>query len=321
MLSEIVRFNRVATNWLAKGEDSELTVGEFLKQWGFGQELSHRYLLPMAAAIWSAPMGEMMAFPARSFLSFFRNHGLLQVKDRPQWRTVEGGAQAYVQRIETDLDGPVLLNTAVKSIRPGAHGILIRDQKGHEAEFDQVILATHADQSLAMLDAPGQAEQDILGAFRFQTNRAYLHSDPGLMPRRRRLWASWNYLSYADTRDDSHVAVSYWMNRLQNPDCQRDYFVTLNPPGEPDPALSWYQTDYDHPVFDLDAIRAQQRLPEIQGQSGIWYAGAWTGYGFHEDGMRSAVGIANALGVKAPWQSKDDSQAVFNTAPALAGQA
>ncbi|MCP1727991.1 putative NAD/FAD-binding protein [Natronospira proteinivora] len=315
MLREILRFNRTALDWLAQSPGEDKPLGEFLRQHDFARELSERYLLPMAAAIWSAPMSRIRDFPASRFLRFFRNHGLLQVSERPQWKTVAGGSQYYVEKIVKALGKDILLDTTVKSIERSPRGVVVRDHRGGEAEFDQVILASHADQSLSMLSDADAEEYGILSAFQFQPNKAYLHSDSALMPRRRRVWASWNYLAESSVDGEQRVSVSYWMNRLQALNSQRNYFVTLNPPRPPSRGLTWYECDYDHPVFDQKAVAAQERLGEIQGRGGIWYAGAWTAYGFHEDGFRSALDVVNAMGVKAPWQATTHEQTPADTAP------
>lgn len=302
MIGEILRFNRHARDWLAAGRDRGETLQEFLDAAGFSPRLAERYLLPMAAAIWSAPRTEIGRFPAASLLGFFRNHGLLQVRNRPQWRTVRGGSREYVRRLLADFGGRVRTATPVTAVRPQEGGVRVSHSGGTE-QFDQVVLAVHADQARSLLEEAHPEATRLLADVRFSHNRAVLHSDPALMPRRRRLWASWNYLSDGSSDADRRVSVSYWMNRLQPLDSERDYFVSLNPLREPDPDRCWYRTDYSHPVLDAAALRIQQQLPALQGRRGIWFAGAWTRYGFHEDGMRSALWVANALGVAAPWQS------------------
>jgi predicted NAD/FAD-binding protein len=321
MLAAILRFNRLAREWLAGEPDERMTLGDFLDEHRFPRELSERYLLPMAAAIWSAPTGSMRDFPALSFLRFFRNHGLLQVRNRPQWKTVAGGGRVYVQRIIETLGERARLNTAVTGVRRNGGQVIVRDSRGGEARYDQVVMAGHADQSLAILEDADETERNVLGAFRFQSNRAWLHSDTTLMPHRRRLWASWNYLADARTGDRSDVVVSYWMNRLQSLDTRRPLFVTLNPAREPDPALTWYSVDYDHPVFDAAAIRAQSRLSAIQGQRRVWFCGAWTAYGFHEDGLRSAVRVAERLDAPPPWKvpAWPEPHAEADSTPVLEG--
>ncbi|MEA5445768.1 FAD-dependent oxidoreductase [Gammaproteobacteria bacterium AB-CW1] len=304
MIREIVRFNRIAAEWLDSGEQTSLSLGAFLKQQGFARELSERYLLPMGAAIWSAPMARILEFPARSFLAFFRNHYLLQVADRPRWKTVLGGSREYVQRVLAELGDRAMAGVAVTAVRRRSAGVLVDDARGGQAEYDQVILACHGDQALAMLKDAQPRERDVLAAFSFQNNTAWLHSDPQLMPKRRRVWSSWNYLADREGASDRKVAVSYWMNRLQPLDASRDYFVTLNPRQRPDPALTWQRMEYEHPVFDLAAIQAQQALPNVQGTDRVWFCGAWTANGFHEDGIRSGIAVANALGTQAPWQQR-----------------
>ncbi len=304
MLSDILRFNRLALEWLDDQPDSTLSVGEFLRRGRFSDVLAERYLLPMAAAIWSAPLADIRAFPAASMLAFFRNHGLLQVRGRPQWRTVRGGSRDYVRRILAGLRGRVYSDTRISRVRPERDQVAVCDAAGHRACFDRVILAVHADQAHDLLDEGYAQARELLGGFRYSRNRAVLHSDPSLMPRRRRLWASWNYLSSTEREQNRKVSVSYWMNRLQRLDTGNPYFVSLNPLREPAPGLVRYETDYAHPVLDARALEIQQRLPGLQGEGKLWFCGAWTGHGFHEDGMRSAVAVAEDMGIRPPWDNQ-----------------
>ena len=301
MLKDVVRFNRDAKRALRAGLVPELTLGEFILQGRYGDELSRRYLLPMAAAIWSCPVGAMLKFPAASFLKFFENHGLLDLVDRPHWRTVMGGSREYVKKLLEPLGEHVLLNTPVTAVRRSPEGVRVWDARGGEACYDWVVMASHADQSLAMLAGATREEREILGAFCYQDNRAVLHTDTRLMPKRRNVWASWNYLSDEVERGASHVSVTYWMNRLQALPGERDYFVSLNPLTEPATRSVVYETTYAHPVFTREAMRAQQRLGEIQGADRLWFCGAWSGYGFHEDGLRSAVDVVQSMGYPVPW--------------------
>lgn len=302
MIRDILRFFRDARTLLDDPAAQDMSLGDFLTQGGYGNAFIQDHLLPMAAAIWSAPMGAMRRFPAHSFLRFFSNHGLLNVNDRPPWRTVTGGSQTYVRRLLADLPG-LTLNAGIEALRRTAGGVEIRRQGAWE-RFDAVILACHADQALALLADSDARERAILGDFRFQPNVAYLHRDPRLMPRRRRAWASWNHLSRTrnGARDETaEVCVSYWMNRLQPLPTTTDFFVTLNPFTPPDPALTCARIVYDHPVFDRSALEAQGRLSQLQGTGNCFYAGAWTGYGFHEDGLRSGLNAGLALGGTVPW--------------------
>ena len=298
MLADIMRFNREATALAASGDASILdrSLGDYLQSEGYSATFRDGYLLPMAAAIWSCPMHTMLGFPLGSFVRFFHNHGLLQVADRPQWYTVRGGSREYVDRICSRLRD-LRLGTPVTSIRrPGAAeggGVLITSPRGVE-RFDHVVMACHSDQSLRLLtDADGD-ERALLGAVPYQPNTAWLHTDTRLMPRRRAAWAAWNYLSNGDP-DAPEVSVTYWLNRLQPLPFRSPAFVSLNPLTPPDPRHTIARLSYEHPIFDRDAMAAQQRLPSMQGRRGTWYAGAWTGYGFHEDGLRSGLAVAQAL--------------------------
>jgi len=305
LLADILRFNRAATRFLTSDE-ADRPLGEWLAAHGFSRRLAPHYVLPMAAAIWSAPLRTVMQFSARSFLMFFQRHGLLTVNDQPQWRTVSGGSRVYVDRIATSLRGDIRRATPVRAVRRTEGGVVVTDAMGGEDRFDAVVLAAHADQSLAMLaDADGD-ERALLARFPYQANRAVLHSDPALMPKRRRAWASWNFLTGRTRDPDMPVSVSYWMNLLQNIDEATPLFVSLNPLTEPRDHLVHAEFDYAHPLFDTATVDAQAELDRIQGKGGVWYAGAWCGYGFHEDGLASAVRVcAQAFGVRPPWEQTD----------------
>ncbi|HEY1772116.1 MAG TPA: FAD-dependent oxidoreductase [Gammaproteobacteria bacterium] len=299
MLRDIVRFNSDAKRALSAGLAPELTLGDFILSGGYGDELSRRYLLPMAAAIWSCPVGAMLRFPAASFLQFFENHGLLDLLDRPRWRTVTGGSREYVKKLLVSLGDRVRLDTPVTGLRRVGASVRVWDSSGAYADYDRVVMAVHADQVLPLLAAASSAERRIFSAFKYQANRVVLHSDAEFMPKRRKAWAAWNYLAGDAVDGKARVSVTYWMNRLQRLSGDTDYFVSLNPLTEPKGIL--YQTVYAHPVFTREAIQAQRELAAIQGQDRIWFCGAWTGYGFHEDGLRSAVEVAQSMGCAAPW--------------------
>lgn len=301
MLRDILHFNRDGKRVLQTGKDANITLGEFLDRQGYSNELRYRYLLPMAAAIWSCPMDTMLDFPVRSFLRFCDNHGLLNVINRPQWRTVTGGSREYVRKLTQALGERLYLNRAVASVRRSPQGVSIRDQTDAEARYDRLIMAAHADQSLALLADASETEHALLSAFPYQDNRAVLHTDSTLMPRHRRVWASWNYLADDSEDDSARVSVSYWMNRLQNLSASKDYFLTLNPLHEPVAESIVYETHYEHPVFSRDAMRAQENLGLIQGVNRTWFCGAWCGYGFHEDGLKSALRVAQHMGYSIPW--------------------
>ncbi len=296
MLADILRFNRQASTLalMPAHEAGELStpLSDFLRAHRYGDAFRDRYLLPMAAAIWSCPMDRMLAFPLGSFVRFFHNHGLLQVDDRPQWFTVPGGSRRYVERIIAELDD-VRLATPVRSVRRSDGSVWIATDSGTE-QFDQVVLACHSNQSLALLADPCDAERQILAAVPYQPNRAWLHTDDALMPRRRRAWAAWNYLTDGRAGAPS-VSVTYWSNRLQPLPFSTQVFVSLNPLDAPDPRKVIASFDYEHPVFDTGSVQAQRQLVALQGSRNTWFAGAWTGYGFHEDGLKSGLAVADAI--------------------------
>ncbi|WP_018698285.1 NAD(P)/FAD-dependent oxidoreductase [Amorphus coralli] len=315
MLREILRFNETARSDLANGLCETLTLGDYLVERGFGRAFADDYLVPMGAAIWSMPADAMLAFPARALLAFFDNHRLID-RQRPTWRTVSGGSRVYVNRMLNRIlrQGTLRLATPVQRIERDAHGVTIVDATGHRDRFDAVVLACHSDQALALLDRPSTDERAILGAVGYRPNTVYLHRDRSLMPRRRQVWSSWNYLSGPDDGTERGVAVSYWMNRLQNLDESRPVFVTLNPPSAPDPDLTFGTYTYSHPQFDRAALAAQSDLETIQGSARTWYCGAWCGYGFHEDGLSSGLAVAEALGGRVPWRAPRTLQPILEAA-------
>lgn len=297
MLRDILRFNREASAMAGDGS-ADLRLDEplerFLDRSGYSREFRDGYLLPMAAAIWSCPASAMLGFPLGSFVRFFHNHGLLQIEGRPRWMTVPGGARQYVDRILATLDD-VRLATPVEAVtrRTAAAGVEVHSGSRTE-RFDQLVLACHSDQSLALLADADADERAMLGAVRYQPNRAVLHTDPALMPARRRAWAAWNYLSDGDAHAP-RVSVTYWLNRLQPLPFRTPVFVSLNPLSEPAPDRVIETMAYEHPIFDLAAGRAQRRLKSRQGLRNTWFAGAWTGYGFHEDGLKSGLEVAGLI--------------------------
>lgn len=315
MLRDIVRFYRQAPKLLRDPASINLTLGEYLDAGRYGHRFIYDHLLPMGAAIWSSTISEMLSFPAQSFVRFFQNHGLLKIKNRPQWFTVKGGSRTYVQALAAALEGRIHTGRAIIAMRRTPSGVWLRDTDGEETQFDQVILATHADQALSLLADADEQEKSILGSFRYQLNRAHLHRDPALMPRRPKAWSAWNYLAN-DTRDrNAKVAVTYWMNELQGIDSDDPLFVTLNPFLPPRPEFKIREFIYDHPMFDAAALRAQQALSRIQGVRRTWFCGAYLGYGFHEDGLSAGLSVAEALGGKRPWSVTDASPAGRNARP------
>ena len=301
MLADLLRFHRESQTWLTTRPDDGRSLRGFLIENRYSDAFSNWYLLPMAAAIWSCPTGQMLDMPLSTFLRFCHNHGLLQIFDRPLWRTVQGGGREYVRRLAERLHD-VRLSCPVQRVERASCGLHVRHAHGSE-NFDQVVLACHSDQALVIAGAALSAGQrEVLAAIRYQPNRAVLHTDRALLPRDEKLWSAWNYFAGDGVVGDQPVGVSYLINRLQPLPFATPVVVTLNPARAPDPAkvVAWF--DYDHPIFDAPAIAAQQRLARVQGEHGFWLAGAWGGYGFHEDGLKSALLVANRLGVLAPWQ-------------------
>ena len=315
MARDIARFRRIGDGMLATADDGPL--GDLLDRCGFSDAFQNDYLLPMAAAIWSARMGEVRRFPARTFLQFFANHGLISITDRPQWRTVTGGSRRYVAAMTETFRDRVRLNQPVASVHRHFDGVRLRLADDSIEEFDQVVYAAHSDQTLDLLGATATPmERNVLGALRYETNRAVLHRDVSLMPRRHRVWSSWNYRTASDHRDNRRASVTYWLNRLQSLPRRHPVLLTLNPIAEPDPELVVDEYEYAHPQFDEAGRVAQRRMVRLQGANRSWFAGAYLGYGFHEDGLQSGLNVAAALDAPPPWYRS--VQPVSNAAaPAL----
>jgi len=301
MLAGILRFNRLTTAIAQAGREEELAepLGDFLARHRFGDALRDWYVLPMLGCIWSCPTDQVLRFPVATMIRFCHNHGLLQLANRPPWLTVRGGARHYVEQIVAGVPD-ARRRCPVRSVRRvppgrGEAGVWVATDHGSE-RFDEVVFACHTDQALALLADPRAAERAVLGAIRYQPNRAVLHTDTRVLPRRRRAWAAWNYERSADdSRERSAVCLHYLINRLQPLPFTTPVIVSLNPAASIDPARVIGAYDYAHPVFDLAAIAAQQRLSEIQGIAHTWFCGAWTRYGFHEDGLRSARAVLDGL--------------------------
>ena len=303
MLRDIMHFNGRAAEFLARCTADGATLGQLLASQRYGTLFRDAYLLPMAAAIWSSSPRDILGFPAATFLRFCLNHGLLQINDRPQWRTVLGGSRNYVRAIAATLPD-CRLATPVRSVqRTDGRVTVVSGAHGQAEIFDAVVFATHAPTTLALLADAGARERALLGAVRYQPNTAWLHTDASLMPRRRKVWAAWNYLSTTQADGSHPVCVSYWLNQLQSLPVREPVIVTLNPPEPPAAASVLARFEYEHPIMDQPAIDAQQALEQIQGNGGLWYAGAWTGYGFHEDGLKSALRIAAAFDAAPPWST------------------
>jgi predicted NAD/FAD-binding protein len=302
MLRDILKFNRQSVEDYKAGRLAGMSLGEYFRHRRFAPRLLTDYLAPMGAAIWSTPAQDMLDFPAENFVAFFSNHRLLQY-DRPVWRTVKGGSRNYVERLTAGFRDRIRLGCAVTSIERKARGVVVTDSHGGCETYDHVVIAAHSDQALAMLSDADDRERAVLGAIGYSPNTIYLHRDTRLMPRRRRVWASWNFLRWRRRGTAlNDVAVTYWMNELQGIDKDKPLFCSLNPPFEPNPELTFGKYICEHPQYDAAAFAAQKRLGEIQGKRHTWFCGAWTGYGFHEDGLRSALSVAEALGASAPWR-------------------
>jgi len=297
MLRDILRFNRHAARYLARCGPYAL-LGDLLDDEGYGQAMRDWYLLPMAGAIWSTPPSMVLQQPARTFLSFCLNHRLLQVAGRPQWKTVKGGARQYVNAMLPRI-AEVRVSSAVHTVKRLADGVEVRSA-GHVDRYDAVVLACHAPTSLAMLDA-SEDEREVLSRVRYQPNVAVLHTDTALLPRRRAVWSAWNYL--AGPTADAPMSVSYLLNHLQPLPFKQPVIVTLNPQQEPAASSVLGRYEYEHPILDADTVVAQGQLAGIQGRARTWFCGAWTGYGFHEDGLASAIRVAADFGVSPPWST------------------
>lgn len=314
MLNDLRRFYRESPN--LSEADSRLSLGAYLDLHGYSSAFVDDHLLPMAAAIWSAPADAMRAHPIATFVRFCENHGLFKFRGRPQWRTVTGGSREYVHRLTKRVTGDILLNRAICTVRRDPAGVVVDDRDGDSRRFDQVIIATHADQALAML-ADGDAEEKrALGAFRYQRNLAVLHNDVSLMPKRRAAWSSWNYLGNRTDDGGRALSVTYWMNRLQSLPEDAPLFVTLNPIRTPRQGSILRSFLYDHPIFDSDTLTAQKGLWTLQGRRNTWFCGAHFGAGFHEDGLQAGLAVAEALGdVRRPWTVANESGRIHVDAP------
>ena len=304
MLADLLRFNALTTRIALANEESALIqpLGEFLKAHRFGDAFRDWYFLPMLGCIWSCPTDQMLRFPVATMIRFCHNHGLTQVSKRPQWHTVAGGARHYVEKIVARI-ADKRLNTAVRRIARDAAGVRVVTDAGAE-RFDRLVLATHSDQSLALLADATQQERQVLGAIRYQPNRAVLHTDASVLPARRGAWAAWNYERAPESgRESARVCLHYLINQLQPLPFSQPVVVSLNPLREIAAQHVIGEYAYDHPVFDLPAIRAQGHLAQLQGQHNTWFCGAWTGYGFHEDGLKSGLAVAGQLLAEAqiPW--------------------
>ena len=322
MIGDLMRFNRRGQTLSADASLAGLTLGHCLDREGFGDYFTHRFILPLPACIWSPSLDVIRPFPLLRFAAFFDEHRLFHIWRQRRWRTVSGGSREYVARLARNLAGKVRLSHAGVALRRHADHVDVRDSSGNWDRFDQVVLACHADQALALLPDPGDAERATLSAFRYAANRTVLHTDRTLMPRRRTVWSSWNYVAGAPDPNGA-IAVTYWMNRLQNIDRACPLFVTNNPGRQPRPDSVLASFDYAHPLYDHRAFAAQRDLHRLQGARRTWFCGSYFGFGFHEAALASGLDVAEALGERRPWAAERAGVArplpLPDTLPALTG--
>jgi predicted NAD/FAD-binding protein len=294
---QLNRFNKEAVAALDDPQWAVMTLEEYVDARGYGQDFLDRYLVPMSSAVWSTPRERMLRFPAVTLLRFWHNHGFLGLDSQHPWRTVDGGSREYVSRLMEPFKDRIHTNTPVSHVRISEDGVEISSKRGTE-HFDKVILATHADQALRLLDSPTPLQRELLAPFAYQPNSVRVHNDPKFMPKTRRCWASWNYRS-----EPAGTSIHYWMNSLQGVSDQEDYFVSLNASERVPESACKRALDYEHPLFDLAAIQAQQRLPELNDARGVsFFCGSYFRYGFHEDAFKSAVDLCQTLLQRDPWE-------------------
>lgn len=303
MVRDILRFYRTAPLLLDHPSIEGVSLGEYLDREGYSTAFGEDHILPISAAIWSTTPDRMRHYPLKPFIRFFVSHQLFSLGDRIQWRTVSGGSREYVARLIERFRSGLRIGLGVRKIARRDGFVLVEDRLGVIRPFNHVVIATHADQALALLDDPDAREKDLLGAFQYTTNRTLLHSDAAQMPRRRRLWSSWNFIGGKSGVARDPRCVTYWMNRLQGIDKKYPLFVTLNPFQEPRRDLLHREFSYEHPCFDEAALQAQRRLPRLQGHRNTWFCGSYFGYGFHEDALQSGLAVGEDLGcVRRPWK-------------------
>lgn len=291
MLMQIDRFNKTCVEVLENPVYLEWTVEKYLLEKRFGQEMAQKYLLPMTAAIWSTPPDKMLQFPIVTLVRFIKNHGLLGLTTHYPWRTVDGGSRVYRDKVLSFFPGSVRLGRPAVKISRTPDSVTVRDSSGAEEKFDKVILAAHANEALSLLAEPTSMEQSLLSRFSYQKNLATLHTDTRVMPRTRRAWSSWNYR----IEKDGAASVIYYMNSLQQVSKKKDYFVSINDPGRVSPDKVLWQAEYEHPLYDLEAVRAQKDLPRLNETGPVYFAGSYFRYGFHEDGLMSAIAAAEKI--------------------------
>lgn len=319
MLLDIKRFYGQGPALAETVDLTRISLGDLLARLEVSEGFAQDHLIPMAACIWSASTRQILDFPAATFVRFFTNHGLFRLRDRPQWRTVSGGSRSYVRALLADFRGVAIRGAPVRAVERLERQVRLQVDGRQPEVFDQVVLACHGDQALRLITNPSLAERQVLGGFGYSRNRAVLHRDPRLMPRRRAAWSSWNYVAPRSLAQDAEVPITYWMNSLQNLDPAHDLFVSLNPCDAIRPDLIVREIGYEHPIFDAAAIAAQARKADIQGVERLWFAGSYWGYGFHEDACASGMAVARALGAVPDWELAGGD--VTEATPAAGGRA
>jgi predicted NAD/FAD-binding protein len=300
MLQDVLKFNKKALPYI--DSQAEKTIGDLIEDLKLGNWFKNYYLLPMSGAIWSTPVEDMLNFPAETLIRFFHNHGLLTVDEQPQWYTVKGGSKEYVNRLTSKIKKNIQTNLAVSSVTRDKNSATITDSNGDKHQFDAVIFACHSDQALALIAKPSKEEKSVLGRIQYKPNSVILHQDSSFMPKRKSAWSSWVYLSNSYKDKTNKMSLTYWMNSLQSIQSKKPVLVTLNPSVKPKEELIINEHIFDHPQFNQDAIAAQKDIPLIQGVDKFWFCGAWQKYGFHEDGLSSAINVVKDFGVKLPWE-------------------
>lgn len=299
MLSDVLTFNAKATNDTRNLET--ISLGDYLDELGLGEWFSEYYLQPMGAAIWSCSIETIRAFPAKSFLTFFRNHGLLTINDHPQWYTVNGGSREYVTRLLQSLRAEKRVNTMVTNVTRRDGKVVVTTSNGATDIYDEVVFACHADDALSMINDADIPEREILEKFQYQNNNVIVHGDESFMPKKRGAWASWVYLSDSQKDGNQSVSLTYWMNNLQKLNTNRNLFITLNPGRMPRADLIYNQHIFKHPKFNVSTYDAQRAIGHIQGKNHYWFCGAYQRYGFHEDGLLSSYNVVQKMGVDLSW--------------------
>lgn len=299
MIFDILKFNQTALKTIKDNPD--ISLGDFLDKSGAGDWFRRYYLQAMGAAIWSCSVDTILRFPAKSFLNFFENHGLLTINGHPQWYTVTGGSKSYVKKLTSSFQNKIKTNCGVSVVKRNSDGVAVTDTNGQTQIFDKIVFACHADEALSMISDASTEERSVLESFSYQPNEVVLHGDDSFMPQRKKCWASWVYLSEGQTDSKPVVSLTYWMNNLQNLQTKNPVLVTLNPGRAPEPSKVYNRHVFTHPVFDERAVKAQEKIPAIQGQNHTYFCGAYQRNGFHEDGLWSAVRVAKLLGIDPPW--------------------